>query len=293
VTTASTTGFRSPLGTWHDLEQAADRSSWSLYAAEFFGTALLLVGGLSAVILVVSPASPVAALALPGWLARGIAGALFGLTGTLVTLSALGRHSGAHLNPAMTLAFLIEGKVSASHAAWYAVSQLLGAIAGAGLVLVWGPVGKPLRYGATTPAPNINPVVAVALEVLCTVVLVGTVFVFLGNARLRRFTAWTMSPMYALMVSLEAPLTGTSTNPARSLGPAVVTGTWQGFWIYLIGPALGAAAGVALARALGRGERRVDQARIAPHPNDPLTRSPGPSRRTSASGFAAQGSDSH
>ena len=274
MTTAPTTRFRSPLRRWHDLEQTADRSAWSLYAAEFLGTALLLVGGLSAVIVVISPASPVASLALPGWLARGIAGALFGLTGTLVTVSALGKHSGAHLNPGVTLAFLIEGKISASHASWYVLSQCLGAIAGACVVLVWGPLGKPLRYGATTPAQSINPGLAVGLEALCTVVLVGTVFVFLGHPRLRRFTPWTMSPMYAVMVSLEAPWTGTSTNPARSLGPAVATGTWQGFWIYLVGPALGALIGVALARLLGRGRREIHQARIAPHPADPLIDSP-------------------
>ena len=275
MTAAATTGSRSPLRRWHDLEQAADRSAWSLYAAELLGTALLLVGGLSAVIVVVSPASPVAALALPGWVARGIAGALFGLTGSLVTVSALGRHSGAHLNPAMTLAFLIEGKISASHAAWYVVSQFVGAVAGAGAVLAWGPWGRPLRYGATTPAQGMTPWLAVALEALCTVVLVGTVFAFLGRPRLRRLTPWTMSPMYALMVALEAPWTGTSTNPARSLGPALVTGTWHGFWIYLLGPALGAAAGVSLARALGHGERRVTQARIAAHPHDPLAGSAG------------------
>lgn len=262
-------GARGALHSWHDLEQAADRSAWSLYAAEFLGTALLLVGGLSAVILVVSPASPLAALGLPGWLARGIAGALFGLSGTLVTLSAVGRHSGAHLNPAMTLAFLLERRISASHAAWYVLSQCLGAITGAAVVLGWGALGVPLRFGATTPAAGLSPAWAVALEALCTVVLVTTVFVFLGTPRLRSFTAWTMGPMYAVMVSLEAPWTGTSTNPARTLGPAVVTGTWQGFWVYLVGPALGALAGVALARVLGRGGRSVEQARISRHPADP------------------------
>jgi len=272
VTAATGGGWRNPLRRWHDLEQAADRSTWSLYVAELLGTALLLVGGLSAVIVVVSPTSPLAALALPGWLARGIAGALFGLTGSLVTVSALGRHSGAHLNPAMTLAFLMERKISPSHAAWYVVGQLLGAVGGAAVVLAWGPWGEPLRYGATTPAHGLDPWLAVTLEALCTLVLVGTVFVFLGRPRLRRFTPWTMSPMYAVMVSLEAPWTGTSTNPARTLGPALVTGTWHGFWVYLVGPALGAAAGVGLARALGRGERRVDQARIAAHPHDPLGR---------------------
>ncbi len=271
MTAALTTSFRGRLHRWHDLERAADRSAWSLYVAELLGTALLLVGGLSAVIVVISPASPLNALALPGWLARGIAGACFGLTGTLVTLSALGRHSGAHLNPAMTLAFLLEGKISASHAAWYVVSQFSGAVAGAAVVLAWGPLGKPLRDGATTPALGISPWLAVGLEALCTVVLVGTVFVFLGRPRLRRLTPWTMGPMYALMVSLEAPWTGTSTNPARSLGPALVTNTWHGFWVYLVGPALGAAAGVGLARALGHGRRRVDQARVAPHPSGPRT----------------------
>lgn len=258
-----------PLRRWHDLEQAADKSAWSLYAAEFLGTAMLLIGGLSGVILLISPGSPVAALGLPGWLARAVAGALFGLTGSLVTVSAIGRHSGAHLNPAMTLAFLVEGRISRSHAAWYVLSQGLGAIAGAAVVLLWGPLGKPLQYGTTTPAHGLNPWLAVALEALCTVVLVGTVFVFLGHDRLKRLTPWTMSPMYAVMVSVEAPWTGTSTNPARTLGPAVVTGAWQGFWVYLVGPALGALIGVGVARLIARGGKAVDQARIAQHPADP------------------------
>ncbi len=263
------TDIREALRAWHDLEESADRTSWSLYLAEFVGTALLLIGGLSAVIVVISPASPIAALGLPGWLARGIAGGLFGLTGTAVTLSRFGRHSGAHLNPAMSLAFLLEGRISASHAAWYALSQCLGAIVGAAVVLAWGPLGRPLTFGATTPHAGVALWAAVALEATCTVVLVATVFVFLGAPRLKRLTPWTMGPMYALMVSLEAPWTGTSTNPARSLGPAVVTGTWRDFSVYLVGPAIGAAVGVALARMLTAEQHRIDQARIAPHPVGP------------------------
>lgn len=265
--TTSTGSFQRQLHRWHDLEAAASASSWSLYVAEFLGTALLLIGGLSGVILIVSPASPLAALALPGSLARAVAGALFGLTGTLVTISAVGRHSGAHLNPAMTLAFLVRGKISPSHAGLYVVSQCLGAIAGSLVVLAWGPLGKPLTYGVTTPAHGLNPVVAVVLEAVCTVVLVGTVFVFLGHPHLRRLTPWTMSPMYAAMVSVEAPWTGTSTNPARSLGPAVATGTWIGFWIYLVGPVLGALLGVLVAWALGADARtstRAGSRRILP-----------------------------
>ena len=247
---------------WHDLEQEADRSSLSLYAAEAVGTALLLIGGLSAVTVVTSPASPVASLHLPGWLLRACAGGLFGLTGTAVTLSPFGKHSGAHINPAMTFAFWLEGKISRSHAVYYVIAQCLGAIIGAFVVLGWGRYGRPISFGATVPQLGLSPLAAVGLEALCTTVLVTVVFGFLSRKRLRPYTAWTMAPMYALMVSLEAPLTGTSTNPARSLGPAVATGSWTLFWVYLAGPALGAAVGVGIAKVGAWGEYRVEEARL-------------------------------
>jgi len=264
------TGLRAGgLSRWHDLEQRAGRSSWSLFAAEAVGTALLLMGGLSAVILLVSPASPLAALHLPGWAARAFAGALFGLTGTAVTLSPVGRHSGAHINPAVTLAFLLRGRISASHAAGYVAGQALGAVVGAAAVLAWGPLGRPLGFGVTIPAAGLSPIAAAGLEALCTVALVAIIFSFLSRASWRRFTPWTMGPLYAFMVSVEAPLTGTSTNPARSLGPALVTDTWAGFWVYLVGPLLGAVVGVFLARLLVWGEHQLVEGRLVTHRDSP------------------------
>ncbi len=258
---------------WHDLEQVADLGSLSLYGAEALGTALLLIGGLSAVIMMISPASPVAAWGLPGWLARACAGALFGLTGTAVTLSPFGRHSGAHINPAMTLAFLLEGRISRSHALGYAIAQCLGATAGAFVILAWGRYGKPLQFGATVPEAGLPLPVAVALEALATGVLVTVVFTFLARPVLRDLTPWTMGPLYAAMVSIEAPLTGTSTNPARSLGPAIATGEWTHFWVYLAGPALGAAVAVVLVGWASRGKHRVELARLVQHAGDPNGRS--------------------
>ena len=263
-TTADPTGGRwhRALSRWHDLERRADRSSLSLFVSEAVGTALLLVGGLSAVTLVISPASPLGALHLPDWAARACAGALFGLTGTAVTLSRFGRHSGAHINPAVTLAFWLTGKISTSHAVGYVVSQALGAVAGAGAVLVWGAYGRPIRFGATVPETGLAPGVAVGLEALCTAVLVVVLFTFLSSRSLRHLTPWTMGPLYAVMVCLEAPLTGTSTNPARSFGPALITGTWTLFWVYLVGPFLGAVVGVRVARLLAWGEHRFEEARL-------------------------------
>lgn len=259
---------------WHDLEQAADRSSWSLYGAEAIGTALLLIGGLSAVIVLMSPDSPVAAWGLPGWLRRACAGGLFGLTGTAVTLSPFGRHSGAHINPAMTMAFLIEGRISRSHAVGYVLAQCAGAIAGAYAVLAWGHYGAPLEFGATVPATGLPLPIAVALEAAATCIMVTVVFTFLGRPSLKHLTPWTMGPMYAVMVSIEAPYTGTSTNPARTLGPAIAADVWTHIWIYVVGPAIGAAAAVLLTRLAARGERRVEHARLVRHPAAPEGNAP-------------------
>lgn len=226
------------------------------------GTALLLIGGLSAVTLLISSASPVASLHLPAWVLRACAGGLFGLTGTAVTLSPFGKHSGAHVNPAMTLAFWLERKISSSHACGYVIAQSFGATVGAAVILAWGHYGQPIDFGVTVPQAGLSSAAAVGLEALCTTVLVTVVFGFLSRKTLRQYTAWTMGPMYALMVCLEAPFTGTSTNPARSLGPALVTDTWTLFWVYLVGPAAGAVVGVALARLTAWGKHHIDEARL-------------------------------
>lgn len=256
-------------GLWHDLERAATKSSWSLYLAEFIGTALLMIGGLSAVIVITSPTSPVASLGLPHWLLRFVAGAFFGLSGALVTISPFGKHSGAHINPAMTFAFWLTRRISTSHAVGYVAAQCLGATAGAAVLLVWGRMGRPIKFGATVPEPGLPMWAAVAGEVLTTVVLIVVVFLFLATPRLKAFTPWTIPLMYSVMVCLEGPLTGTSTNPARSLGPAIVTGIWTDMWVYFVGPLLGSCVGVLIYQVWRRG-RDVGQARLVHHPADGL-----------------------
>jgi aquaporin Z len=76
-------------------------------------------------------------------------------------------------------------------------------------------------------------------EVVTTFGLVAGLCVFLGFRKLRPFTPWLFPFLYALMVYVEAPISGTSANPARSLGPSLVSGRWQGWWIYWMGPVIG------------------------------------------------------
>lgn len=237
-----------------------DRGALAAFGAEAVATALLLVGGLTAVILVVSPTGPLAGLDVPGWLRRFVAGGLFGLSGTAATLSRWGRRSGAHLNPAVTLAFRVEGTISTARAAGYVVAQLLGAVVGAAVVRLWGPWGRGVGWGTTVPAASLAGWQAAGLEALVTLVLVALVLSMAARPRVRHLTPWTMGPLYAVMVALEAPLTGTSSNPARSLGPALVTWTWTDAWVYWVGPLVGALVGVALLRTFTR--HRVTEARL-------------------------------
>jgi len=126
-------------------------------------------------------------------------------------------------------------------AAAYVVAQTVGGILGALPLLAWGGLGRSVRFGATVPGAAYGTWLALAGEVVTTFCLVFGLFLFLGHDRLRRFTPALFPVLYAVMVLLEAPVSGTSTNPARSLGPAVVADAWAAWWVYWAGPALGAA----------------------------------------------------
>jgi len=135
-------------------------------------------------------------------------------------------------------------------AAGYAGAQLAGGILGALALRAWGGMGASVAYGATAPGAA-GPWAALAGETAATFCLVAGLFLFLGRPRLRRFTPALFPFLYAAMVWLEAPLSGTSTNPARSLGPGLVAGAMGGWWIYWVGPFLGTLAAVGLRTAPG------------------------------------------
>jgi aquaporin Z len=160
----------------------------------------------------------------------------------------LGKISGAHINPVVSLSFWLEGKMGGLHAAGYVVAQLLGGILGALPLLAWGAMGASVHFGATLPGNSFGPLEAMAGEVVTTFMLVLLLFIILGHARLRRFTPLLFPFLYAVMVFLEAPVSGTSTNPARSLGPMVVSGDWHSWWVYYAGPVVGALAAVVIRR---------------------------------------------
>lgn len=202
--------------------------------------AFMIVAAVSAAVLD-HPASPVRQAIDSPVLRRVIGGALMGLTAIALVRSPWGRRSGAHMNPSLTLTFLRLGKIAPADAAAYMAAQFTGGAVGIAIAaLLIGPaIGSPeVNYVATRPGPA-GPLAAFAAELSISFVLMAVVLTFSNNGRVAPLTPYAVGALVAAYITLEAPLSGMSMNPARSFGPAIVADIWDSLWVYFIAPPLG------------------------------------------------------
>ena len=183
-----------------------------------------------------------------------------GLTVMAIVLF-MGAVSGAHLNPVVSIAFALRGDFPWTRVPRYVLAQLLGAaLAAVFLLAVFGNVG---HLGATLPGPGYHAWQALVLEIALTG---GLVSVILGTAsqaqNVGSVGALGVGGYIALAGLWAAPVSGTSMNPARSFGPALVSGDWSSFWVYVAGPLIGAIIAVGCAAML-RGRGGDPTARVA------------------------------
>jgi aquaporin Z len=231
---------------------------WFEYGAELLGTAFLVFAGVSAVVFNFGTGSPLAQVLPDPGIRRLITGLLFAGSGALIAISPLGKLSGGHINPVVSLAFWAQGKMHHLDLGGYISGQLLGAIIGSLLVaLVWGGRAASVGYGATVPGAGYPLWVVFLIEVSLTFLLVFSIFLFVSTHRLMRWTPLMVWILVAVMVWLEAPISGTSLNPARSFGPALVSWTWHDHWLYWVAPPLGALLAVGAFRFFPMGKRDV------------------------------------
>lgn len=201
------------------------------YVAEFIGTFALVFAGTGAI--VVNEVSNGAVTHV------GVA-LTFGLV-VLVMIYSVGDISGAHLNPAVTIGFWFSRRLSGGQVVPYVASQCAGAFVASGILRFLFPENQML--GATQPAGSVLP--SFILEIILTALLM---FVILGVSIGAKEKGITAGLVVGSVIALEAlfagPITGASMNPARSLGPAIVSQHFGNLWIYLVAPFLGAALGV-------------------------------------------------
>lgn len=164
----------------------------------------------------------------------------------MVMIYTLGEISGAHINPAVTLAFAIRRAFPWKRVLGYWAAQLLGATLAA--LFLKSLFGNIAHLGATRPAPGLTVLASFWMEVVLTTLLIT---VILGTAEHHRLVGPNAAIAVGSTVALDglfaSPISGASMNPARSLGPALASGSLENIWVYLAGPVVGALFAVAIA----------------------------------------------
>src|SRR5213594_2661979 len=172
---------------------------------------------------------------------RALMGLAMGLTAVAIIYSPWGMQSGAHINPSITLTFFRLKKVKPWDAFFYIMAQFAGGLTG--VLIAAALLGNFLKnpsvnYVATMPG-RYGVGAAFLAEVIISFILMSAVLVVSNNPRIHRFTGLCAGALVAMYITVEAPISGMSMNPARSFASALPAQHWMAFWIYLTAPLLG------------------------------------------------------
>lgn len=213
---------------------------WPEYLMEAGCLGAFMLSACAFTVLLEHPGSPVNQAIDSAFVRRILMGLAMGATAVSIIFSQWGRRSGAHMNPAVTLTYLSLGKIAWRDAVFYIAAQFAGGILG--VVLAEQLIGFPLRhsavnYAVTAPGPD-GPMRAFAAEVLISGLLMAAILTTSNLRRLARFTPFVAGSLVGLYIAFEAPLSGMSMNPARTLGSALSANYYAALWIYFTAPPL-------------------------------------------------------
>jgi MIP family channel proteins len=208
------------------------RETWAAYIAEGLGTFGLVFAGCGAIMIDTISHGQITHVGV---------GLVFGLIIT-VMIYTFGHISGAHFNPAVTLAFVLARHFPVKRLFGYWTAQLLGSLLAAGcLRFLFGNVA---HLGTTLPAGSGGAWQSFTLETLLTFFLMIVIMAMATDTRaVGQAAALAIGATVGLEALFAGPISGASMNPARSFGPALMSWTWSAQWVYILGPMLGAVAG--------------------------------------------------
>jgi len=216
------------------------RKHWPEYLCEAAELGLFMISAGLFTILLWHPNSPIPNMIPSGTMRRMLTGIAMGSTAIALIFSPLGKRSGAHFNPAVTLAFWRLGKVKNWDAVFYIIAQFIGGIVGVFAVALFirEALAHPtVRYAATLPGPQ-GMAIAFIAEFAIAFILMSVVLRVSNTPHIARYTGLFAGMLVATYITLEAPFSGMSMNPARTFGSAFVGHLWTGLWIYFTAPVL-------------------------------------------------------
>ncbi|MEX2546467.1 MAG: aquaporin [Chloroflexota bacterium] len=213
------------------------RSPWNALIAEIAGTFMFFFVGIGAVATLDRAAGGGAVDGAAGLIVVALAHGIV----LAVMVSALGAVSGAHLNPAVTFGVWLAGQIPGRRAVSYILAQLIGGLAAAWSLRFVFPATVSPSLGRPTIGAGIDPIAALVIEVVLTVILLTAVFGTAIDPRGPKVGGLAIGFAVAADILMGGPLTGAAMNPARWFGPAAVTGVWDNSWVWIMGPLIGAA----------------------------------------------------
>lgn len=243
---------------------------WPEYAMEAAGLGSFMISACVFTAIFEHPGSSIHTAFPDATLRRVLIGIAMGLTAISIFYSPWGKRSGAHLNPSVTLTFLSLGKIRGWDACFYVLAQFAGGITGVGLasLLIGGAIGHPaVNYAVTMPGPR-GDWVAFAAEFSIAFLMMAVVLGASNTKSVARFTPLFAGALIATYISFEAPLSGMSMNPARTLGSAVSAGAFRAIWVYFTAPLAGMLLAARL-YLLRRGAQGVFCAKLHHHNSQP------------------------
>jgi aquaporin Z len=220
---------------------AALKHHWFLYLYEGAELAIFMLSACFADTLLYSTSSPVPAL-IPSLALRGLLmGASMGITAILIIHSPMGKTSGAHFNPAITLTYLRLHRIALWDATFYILGQFAGGIFGVGLssaILGTKLALPPVRYAITVPGKH-GTAAAFAAEFFMAALLMSMVLYTSNRRAYARYTSYLVGVLITFYVLFFGPVSGFSINPARTVGSAIFAHVWTAIWLYFAAPILG------------------------------------------------------
>ena len=211
------------------------------YASEGVGLGLFMLSACTFGTLLAHPESAVVRLIGYPTVLRTLMGLAMGSTSAALVYSRFGKRSGAHLNPSTTLTFLRLGKIEPIDALFYIAAQFGGAILGvyAGSIVLGRWLAHPaVDYVATLPGPY-GYWWAFLAEIVITFFLMSVILRVSNTPKLNRYTGLFAASLVMIYISIEAPISGMSMNPARTFASALSAANWTAIWIYFTAPPLG------------------------------------------------------
>jgi aquaporin Z len=219
------------------------RRHWFLYVYEGTELAWFMMAACVCTVVLFGAASPVVQTVHSTALRRAVMGVAMGATAVMIIHSPMGKRSGAHFNPAITLTYLWLGKLGVWDAVGYVCGQFVGGLAGVGIaaLMMARLLAQPtVEYAVTVTVPGVGGTAgAFGAELFMAALLMGTVLWMTNRRRLARYTSYVVGVLIANYVFFFAPVSGFSINPARTVGSAVFAGVWTAEWVYFVAPLLG------------------------------------------------------